>query len=63
MLLEEYVLSCHVLFNYVLGNEEQEKEDNGDKVVEGGEESPDDALVDGVGDLYRHLEKYRDTGE
>ena len=49
--------------NYVLGNEEQEKEDNGDKVVEGGEEAPDDALVDGVGDLYRHLEKYRDTGE
>ena len=58
-----HVVSCHVLSNYVLGNEEQEKEDNGDKVVEGGEEAPDDALVDGVGDLYRHLEKYRDTGE
>jgi len=35
-----------------LWNEEQEQEDNGDKVVEGGQEAPDDALVDRVGDLH-----------
>ena len=38
--------------NILLWNEEQEQEDNGDKVVEGGQEAPDDALVDRVGDLH-----------
>ena len=38
--------------NILLWNEEQQQEDNSDKVVEGGQEAPDDALVDGVSDLH-----------
>ena len=37
--------------NIILWNEEQEQEDNGDKVVESGQEASDDALMDGVGNL------------
>ena len=37
--------------NSILWNEEQEQEDNGDKVVESGQEASDDALMDGVGNL------------
>lgn len=47
----------------ILWYEEQEQKNNGDKVVESGQEASDDALVDGVGDLNGHLEKYRDAGK
>ena len=39
------------------GDEEEEEEDDADEVVDGGEEAAHRTLIDGVGQLRRHLKE------